>query len=47
MRISNITDKEVYYKLYKEAQESGYIKQIKHPEKGDTWVELTLNQRPF
>jgi hypothetical protein len=47
MRISNITDKEVYYKLYKEAQESGYIKQIKHPEKGDTWVELTLNQLPF
>ena len=47
MRICNTEDKELYYDLYKEALQRGYIKQMKHPEKGDTWVELTLNQLPF
>jgi hypothetical protein len=47
MRIINTDDKDVYYRLYKEALQSGYIKQVRHPERGDTWVELTLNQLPF
>ena len=47
MRICNTTDKDAYYELYKEALQRGYIKQVRHPENGETWVELLVNQLPF
>ena len=47
LRLSHIVDKRLYYALYKEAQQLGYVKQTKHPETGETWVELIVNQIPF
>ena len=47
LRISRIQDKEYYYCRYKEACEAGIIVEFKHPEKGDTWVELKTEGLPF
>ena len=47
MRMGNIKDKQYYYNRYKEAQQLGVIMEFKHPEKGDTWVELKTDALPF
>ena len=47
LRMSNIKDKQYYYDRYKDAQQLGLIMEFKHPEKGDTWVELRTDALPF
>ena len=47
LRLSKIQDKNYYYERYKEACRAGIIVEFKHPEKGDTWVELKTEGLPF
>ena len=47
LRLSKIQDKNYYYERYKEACRMGIIMEFKHPEKGDTWVELKTEGLPF
>ena len=47
LRLSKIQDKNYYYERYKEACRTGIIMEFKHPEKGDTWVELKTEGLPF
>lgn len=47
LRISGIQDKQYYYSRYKEACQAGIIMEFKHPETGQTWVELKTDALPF
>ena len=47
MRMGNIKDKNYYYDRYKDAQQLGVIKEFRHQEKGDTWVELKADPQLF
>lgn len=36
-----------YYAWFREAVEQDIIREVKHPDTGDTWVELVQNELPF
>ena len=47
LRIGNTSEKEKYYAWYKAAIEQEIIREMKHPETEETWVELVENELPF
>lgn len=47
LRLSHIENPRLYYALYAEAQQRGIIRQMRHPDNGDTYVEYLENQIPF
>jgi len=47
LRLSHIQDKGYYYTRFTEAEQRGYVRQVKHPDNGETWVELLQNQLPY
>jgi len=47
MRKCNFSDKHIYYKKFDKAEELGIIRQSKHPNTGEDWVELIEGQLSF
>ena len=47
MRLGGIKDKNYFYTLLSEAEKTGVIQLVKHPENGETWVKLLSNQLPI